>query len=115
MKERVTGILSGEHGQSRKPRSTVPAPYIGTFHSLGARILRSECRTFGRDPNFVIFDDHDSFDLIKKAAKVVLAPKSPPALFAQKISALKNLDRSAAEAGLDAKKKEELGRIFDLY
>ena len=46
-------------------------PYIGTFHSLGAKILRKECRVFGREPNFAIFDDHDSFDLIKKAVKGV--------------------------------------------
>ncbi len=45
------------------------SPFIGTFHSLGARILRAEARHAGRAPNFVIFDDHDSFDLIKKILK----------------------------------------------
>jgi DNA helicase II / ATP-dependent DNA helicase PcrA len=122
MKERV-GVMLGR----RAPAS----PYIGTFHSLGARILRSECRVFGREPNFVIFDDHDSFDLIKKAARATVAPKSvddvsgglgkkratkeTPALFAQKISELKNLDRATVEAKLDEKKKEDLRQIFANY
>jgi DNA helicase-2/ATP-dependent DNA helicase PcrA len=47
-------------------------PFIGTFHSLGARILRMECRALGRGPNFAIFDDHDSFNLIKKVVKHAL-------------------------------------------
>ena len=66
-------------------------PFIGTFHSLGARILRKECRALGRAPNFVIFDDHDSFDLIKKIIKGTLTKgagggnkKDTPAFFAQK-------------------------------
>ncbi len=49
-----------------------PEPFIGTFHSLGARIFRKECRAFGRKPNFVIFDDHDSFELVKKIIKELL-------------------------------------------
>ena len=82
----------------------VKYPYIGTFHSLGARILRKECRLLGREPNFAIFDDHDSFDLVKKAVKgISLAKKltmrttprsvkkdEAPAFFAQKISEIKN-------------------------
>ncbi len=79
-------------------------PFIGTFHSLGARILREECRVLERKPNFTIFDDHDSFNLVKKAVKAVL-PKSEaigaekkkeaPAMFAQEISKIKNM------AGID--------------
>lgn len=77
-------------------------PFIGTFHSLGARILREECRLLERNPNFTIFDDHDSFNLVKKAVKSVL-PKDKtdnekkkkdyetPALFAQGISKIKNM------------------------
>ncbi len=80
-------------------------PLISTFHSLGARILRKECHHLGRTPNFAIFDDHDSFDLIKKAVKNVLPKpqkdddgiarqkvnkRETPAFFAQKISEIKN-------------------------
>ncbi len=45
------------------------APFIGTFHSLGARILREVAIFCDRKPNFAIFDDNDSFQLFKKIAK----------------------------------------------
>ncbi len=92
-----------------RPDSTAAkrGPYIGTFHALGASILRRECGHLGRTPNFVIFDDHDSFDLIKKSVKAILPKhdgeptlgatarrrektKESPAYFSAKISELKN-------------------------
>jgi len=79
-------------------------PYIGTFHSLGARILRKEGRLLGRTQNFAIFDDHDSFELIKKVLKNLEGykpatdkkekrSKQAPATMYQKISAAKNTDK----------------------
>ncbi len=44
-------------------------PFIGTFHSLGARILRSEAELAERDRNFVIFDASDSLQIIRKILK----------------------------------------------
>ena len=41
-------------------------PFIGTFHSFGAKILRKEARPLGRTKNFVIFDADDSLKIIKK-------------------------------------------------
>jgi DNA helicase-2/ATP-dependent DNA helicase PcrA len=122
MKERIGPMIGSTAGTS-KPNREPQMPYLGTFHSLGARILRKECRIFGRDPNFAIFDDHDSFDLVKKAAKALAAPgsdldkkkKEAPALFAKKIAELKNLNRAQVEAKLDERKKEELSRMFDTY
>jgi len=98
MKKRVAG--------EQKPKTR--EPYIGTFHSLGARMLRRECKLLGREPNFAIYDDHDSFDLIKKAVKEILGqeakskekekdPKKSPVFFAQKISERKNSIAPAAE------------------
>src|SRR5581483_6621721 len=128
MKERVGAMTAGSVGGSN-------SPYIGTFHSLGARILRRECRVFGREPNFTIFDDHDSFDLVKKAVKVVAGPKKfdesarekkkkkeAPAFFAKKISELKNLD--AERSGkpeekiaprMNEPRIEDVKRVFELY
>src|SRR3989344_9074126 len=76
-------------------------PYIGTFHSLGARILRKEGGLLGRTQNFAIFDDHDSFELIKKVLRTFERPRLPghtvekkskqtPAAVYQRISAAKN-------------------------
>ncbi|HUC02241.1 MAG TPA: UvrD-helicase domain-containing protein [Candidatus Paceibacterota bacterium] len=106
-------------------------PFLGTFHSLGARILRKECRLVGREPNFAIFDDHDSFDLVKKAVKSVLPPpkkdedegllakknkKDTPVYFAKKISELKNLGRLLPEARpMPPEKEAQARRVFEKY
>ncbi len=65
-----TNKAAGEM-RSRLPKSQLPKaksrePFIGTFHSFGARILRKEARLLGRNRYFVIFDDDDSRKLIKK-------------------------------------------------
>jgi DNA helicase-2/ATP-dependent DNA helicase PcrA len=106
-------------------------PFLGTFHSLGARILRQECRNVGRTPNFTIFDDHDSFDLVKKAVKIVLPPKKDdgeddgilakknkkdtPVYFAKKISELKNLGKLLPEARPNVDKEAQVRRVFEIY
>jgi DNA helicase II / ATP-dependent DNA helicase PcrA len=80
-------------------RGGVRKPFIGTFHSLGARILRKECYVMGRQPNFTIFDDHDSFDVLKKILKPdqnelgdgLKKKKDTPAFFMGHISKAKNL------------------------
>lgn len=85
-------------------------PLICTFHSLGARILRKECRLLGRGANFAIFDDHDSFGLIKKIVKGSLTEKSKkltPAFFAQKIAEIKNLN-AARESRMESPEEKAL-------
>ena len=44
-------------------------PFVGTFHSLGAKILRQEANLVGRNRLFVILDDDDSLSLVKKIIK----------------------------------------------
>jgi DNA helicase-2/ATP-dependent DNA helicase PcrA len=74
-------------------------PFLGTFHSFGARILHEEANLLGRKNNFVIFDSQDSFQLIKKIAKKFLfrlkrkseqAEVIKPAVFQEEITAVKN-------------------------
>ncbi len=43
--------------------------WIGTFHSLCARILRIDGKAIGLDPNFVIYDDSDQLSLIREIFK----------------------------------------------
>jgi len=47
----------------------VDGPFIGTFHSLGARILKRESRFLRRTPAFTIFDEDDSLSTIKNVLK----------------------------------------------
>lgn len=37
-----------------------------TFHSLGARILRESCRSLGYNNDFTIYDDEDTYGLLKQ-------------------------------------------------
>ncbi len=94
-------------------RAKFPAgrgPFIGTFHSLGARILRAECRKLGRKPNFAIFDDHDSSQLVKKILKGLGAPKTPegPAWFLNTISRVKNGSLAIATLRESTRQSERL-------
>jgi DNA helicase-2/ATP-dependent DNA helicase PcrA len=102
-------------------------PFIGTFHSLGAKILREECKEFDRKPNFTIFDDHDSFNLIKKAAKSVLPKdeekdaekkgKKSSVFFAEGISKIKNLGMNfdSVELSQNEDENEIAKKIFNKY
>ncbi len=59
MRERVQELV-GE---------TASSMWIGTFHSLCARMLRIDGKAIGLDPNFVIYDDTDQLSLIKEVFK----------------------------------------------
>ncbi len=56
MKERVEHILGNHEARNL---------YIGTFHSVFARILRSEATKIGYPSNFTIYDTDDAKSVIK--------------------------------------------------
>jgi DNA helicase-2/ATP-dependent DNA helicase PcrA len=66
--------------------------FIGTFHSLGARILKEEAKHAGRTKYFTIFDEDDSLGLIKDILKESNLSKERfnPIAIAAKISQIKN-------------------------
>ncbi len=66
--------------------------FVGTFHSLGVRIIRENAPLLGLDRNFSIIDSDDVISLIKKIMKDKgLDPKlTPPAYIRNKISNIKN-------------------------
>lgn len=59
MRERVEHLVG----------DTAKGMWIGTFHSLCARILRMDGKHIGIDPNFVIYDDGDQVSLIREIFK----------------------------------------------
>ncbi len=61
MKERIHAFLS-THGESISG-----APIVATFHSLCARILRTDGHFIGISKSFVIYDDNDQLDVVKEA------------------------------------------------
>ena len=64
MKERVTKLLL-----LRTRNHQLGNPLIGTFHSLGAKILREDGGYLGLGKGFVIFDEDDSLALIKEVTR----------------------------------------------
>ena len=56
MKERVEKILGNSEARNL---------YIGTFHSVFARILRSEAQRLGYPANFTIYDTDDAKNVVK--------------------------------------------------
>lgn len=63
--------------RSRIPSLTshLASPFIGTFHSFGARILRKEAKLLGRTSSFVIFDADDSLKVIKRVLNNLNLPQ----------------------------------------
>lgn len=60
MKERITGIVG---------KDTVKYLWMGTFHSIFARILRNEGEQLGYPAKYTIYDAADSKNLIKSIIK----------------------------------------------
>ncbi|MBI3952589.1 MAG: UvrD-helicase domain-containing protein [Candidatus Doudnabacteria bacterium] len=91
MKERILKLLRRED-RPLKEDGPVALPAMGTFHSIGARILRTEGRRLGLSPNFLIYDTSDQESLLKEVlAKLRIdATKFKPSLFAHVIDRAKN-------------------------
>ncbi|HXQ40243.1 MAG TPA: ATP-dependent helicase, partial [Candidatus Udaeobacter sp.] len=63
MKRRVERICAAALRDS-KAGGSAAAPWSGTFHSVGARLLRQHASSIGLDPSFTIADREDAGDLM---------------------------------------------------
>jgi len=82
MRERVaalTGVVEG-------------MPWMGTFHSIGAKVLRRHAEMVGLKPNFTILDADDQIRLIKQIlhAENIDEKRWPARALASQIDAWKN-------------------------
>ncbi|MBL0172323.1 MAG: UvrD-helicase domain-containing protein [Gemmatimonadaceae bacterium] len=95
MRARITAQLG------REPRGM----WCGTFHALGARMLRGVAPLVGREPNFTIYDEGDSLTACKRVMErrqVSVKQWSPNAVLAA-ISDAKNALVSASEYATTAR------------
>ena len=94
MRSRVAALLGAD------PKGL----WIGTFHSLSARLLRREAAHLGFGPNFTIYDQDDSESFIKRLLEQRgLSPKAnPPRAIHAVISSAKNRMLLAEELGAQA-------------
>ena len=60
MKERIAKVVGQSEAKSL---------WMGTFHSVFARILRSEAHYIGFPSDFTIYDSQDSLNVIRKVLK----------------------------------------------
>ena len=82
MRERIARLLGEE------PKGM----WSGTFHAIGARILRSSAKHVGRTSSFTIYDEDDSLGLVKRIMeRQGISPKQwSPKVISSLISDAKN-------------------------
>lgn len=93
MKERVGALLGSKaFGGGFGPKVFGGAPFVGTFHSLCVRILRSEMPRLGRNGDFQIFDTGEQRALMAEVMREIgVDPHQyKPASFLATISGAKN-------------------------
>lgn len=105
MKERIGQLVGG---------AVEGMPWLGTFHSIGARILRRNAELVGLKPDFTILDTDDQIRLIKQLfdAEQIDEKRWPARQFAAMLDHWKNRgilpkDVGPAEAGLFANGKAQ--------
>jgi len=83
MKERIAKVVGNSNARSL---------WMGTFHSVFARILRSEAHYLGFPSNFTIYDAQDSLNVLKKVLKELNIDSDlyKPKKVQSRISAYKN-------------------------
>src|SRR6478735_788052 len=116
MKERVERILGNHEARNL---------YIGTFHSVFARILRAEANKIGYPNNFTIYDTDDAKSVIKTVInEMELDDKHyKPNTVYNRISSAKNglinpqeyQDDWAIQQEDARANKPAIGRIYDAY
>src|ERR1700759_4320312 len=116
MKERIERILGS--GESR-------SLYIGTFHSVFARILRGEAHRLGYSSNFTIYDTDDAKSVLKTVINELnLDDKHyKPNVVYNRISSAKNALVGPAEYAADYAIQQEdmrshrpaIAQIYDAY
>jgi len=103
MKERVEKALGNTEARNL---------YIGTFHSVFARILRAEASKLGYPQSFTIYDSDDSKSVLKQVINDMgLDDKLyKPNIVLNRISSAKNALVGAAEYAMDTFLKQEDAR-----
>lgn len=115
MKERISHLIG----------SNARDLWMGTFHSVFARLLRREASKIGYPANFTIYDTDDSKTLLKSIVKEMSLNDTAykPSALLGRISQLKNNLISPKEYAGDiqyvnedrAAKREHFGQIYETY
>ncbi len=107
MKERVSHLLG----------ATVEGWWVGTFHSIGARILRYHAEAVGLTPSFTILDQDDQVRLVKQYIDIheIDERQFPPRTIANVIQRWKDRGLSPEKVTLGEGADMGEGKILNLY
>jgi len=108
MKERIGALVgAGVEGM----------PWLGTFHSIGARLLRRHAELVGLRPDFTILDTDDQIRLIKQLLEAagIDEKRWPAKQFAGMMDNWKNRGQLPADVSMADRAAFANGRIPDLY
>ncbi|MDP3792918.1 MAG: UvrD-helicase domain-containing protein, partial [bacterium] len=91
MRDRISNLLEVDPMFRSSTSKHIQMPLIGTFHSVGLRILRNEITQLGYRRNFTVFDEDDQLSLVKRVmGDLEIDTKSfNPKIILYKISELK--------------------------
>ena len=111
MKERIARLVGDERARYLQ---------MGTFHSIFARILRSEAAAIGYQSNFTIYDQSDSRSLVKNIIREMQLDDKvyKPNTVADQISMAKNhliLPDAFAGCSLFDPKHPQVANIYKMY
>jgi DNA helicase-2/ATP-dependent DNA helicase PcrA len=108
MRERVAALVGDDERQ----------PWVSTFHSACARILRQEGHALGYDRNFSILDESDSLTTIRRVLEDAALADSPPLELARaRIEQAKNEAISPEDmlASAQPGRETSIAQIYLLY
>jgi ATP-dependent DNA helicase UvrD/PcrA len=108
MRERVAQLIGTE----------VRAPWVSTFHSACARILRQEGHLLGFDRNFSILDEGDSMAIVRRVLEdAALADSPPPEFLCDRIEQAKNeaITPEAMAANAAEEREARLAQLYGIY
>ncbi|HEX4933821.1 MAG TPA: UvrD-helicase domain-containing protein, partial [Gemmatimonadaceae bacterium] len=82
MRERIARLLGHEPS----------GMWVGTFHAIGARLVRAQAHLVGRTPAFTIYDEDDALAVVKRVMErlKVNTKERPPQSILASISDAKN-------------------------
>lgn len=108
MRTRVSDLLGGQ---------PVEGWWLGTFHALGARMLRRHAELVGLTSNFTILDADDQVRLIKQLmeAENLDTKKWPPKAIADRISSWKDKGQRPEDLGASDGGEMAGGKLVSIY
>ncbi|HPD82337.1 MAG: UvrD-helicase domain-containing protein [Alphaproteobacteria bacterium] len=92
-------------------------PWLGTFHSLAARMLRSHAPLVGLSSNFTILDADDQVRLVKQlmTERNIDTKKSPPQAVSDIINGWKDKAKTPSDVHPDEVSDFANGKLLEIY